>query len=57
LTSSTETPSAVDTSVFESVKAKIVAQQLEIEEKTRTLTLLKRELKRLKEINHEQHGQ
>lgn len=35
--------------VFDGVKAKIMGQQLEIEEKSRTLTLLKKELKRAKE--------
>ncbi|KAJ3299847.1 Centrosomal protein of 131 kDa [Borealophlyctis nickersoniae] len=42
------------TAVFDGVKAKIMGQQLEIEEKSRTLALLKKELKKLKEANKEQ---
>ena len=41
-------------SVFDGVRTKLVSQQLELEEKTRTLNLLKKELKRLKECNKEQ---
>ena len=40
--------------VFDGVKAKIMGQQLEIEEKTRTLALLKKEVKKLKEFIEEQ---
>ncbi|KAI9017173.1 hypothetical protein BC832DRAFT_10359 [Gaertneriomyces semiglobifer] len=37
------------TAVFDGVKAKIIGQQLEIEEKTRTVEMFKKEVKRLKE--------
>ncbi|KAI9138124.1 hypothetical protein BKA69DRAFT_819130 [Paraphysoderma sedebokerense] len=43
--------------VFDGVKAKIIGQQLEIEEKSRTLSLMKTELKKLKELNKEQANQ
>ena len=42
------------TAVFDGVKAKIMGQQVEIEEKSRTLDLLKKELKKVKELNKEQ---
>ncbi|KAI9103264.1 hypothetical protein DFS34DRAFT_360586 [Phlyctochytrium arcticum] len=37
------------TAVFDGVKAKIIGQQMEIDDKTRTLTLLKSELKKCKD--------
>lgn len=40
--------------VFDGVKAKIMGQQLELEEKTQTLSLLKKEIKKIKDINKEQ---
>ncbi|KAJ3070702.1 Centrosomal protein of 131 kDa [Quaeritorhiza haematococci] len=43
--------------VFDGVKAKMMGQQLEIEEKTQTLNLLKKELKKLKEANKDQAAQ
>ena len=45
-------PASVPT--FDSVKAKIMGQQMEIEEKARTLAALKKELKKFKDLNKEQ---
>ncbi|KND04993.1 uncharacterized protein SPPG_00676, partial [Spizellomyces punctatus DAOM BR117] len=42
------------TAVFDGVKAKIMGQQMEIEEKGRTLGMLKKELKKVKESLHDQ---
>ncbi|TPX58588.1 hypothetical protein PhCBS80983_g03012 [Powellomyces hirtus] len=42
------------TVVFDGVKAKLIGQQMEIDEKTRTLGMLKKELKSLKESLREQ---
>lgn len=47
-------PSKTLAAVFDGVKAKIMGQQMEIEEKTRTLGVLKKELKKLKENLREQ---
>ncbi|KAJ3054350.1 Centrosomal protein of 131 kDa [Rhizophlyctis rosea] len=47
-------PGPNTSAVFDGVKAKIMGQQLEIEEKTRTLALLKKEVKKLKEFIEEQ---
>ncbi|KAJ3128545.1 Centrosomal protein of 131 kDa, partial [Nowakowskiella sp. JEL0407] len=43
-----------DTTVFDGVKAKIMGQQLEIEEKSRIISLLKEELKKARDFNNEQ---
>ncbi|KAI8826716.1 uncharacterized protein EV422DRAFT_7596 [Fimicolochytrium jonesii] len=40
--------------VFDGVKAKIIGQQMELDEKTRTLSMLKKELKKLKDNMREQ---
>ncbi|KAJ1548663.1 hypothetical protein HK405_000925 [Cladochytrium tenue] len=44
-------------SVFDGVKAKIIGQQVEIEEKTRTIAALREELKRLREASADQATQ
>ena len=40
--------------VFDGVRSKIMGQQMEIEEKSRMLALLRNELKKLKELSKEQ---
>ncbi|KAJ3001828.1 Centrosomal protein of 131 kDa, partial [Thoreauomyces humboldtii] len=45
---------ASGTTVFDGVKAKIMGQQMEIDDKTRTLGVLKRELKKAKDAIREQ---
>ncbi|TPX42150.1 hypothetical protein SeMB42_g05266 [Synchytrium endobioticum] len=53
----TSKPPPASAAVFDSVKAKIMGQQLEIEEKSRTLAALKKELKKLKDLNKDQLAQ
>jgi len=43
--------------VFDGVKSKIITQQMEIEEKTRSLDFLKKELKKLKDALKDQTAQ
>ncbi|KAL7750185.1 hypothetical protein RI367_004358 [Sorochytrium milnesiophthora] len=55
--SATTTPAAASIAVFDSVKAKMMGQQMELEEKSRTVSLLRAELKKVRELHKEQSNQ